>query len=150
MLLFSTGIVFQYTLLQTSIWWLFHTTSLLWKIRFPFHARSFEASRHKIRHIHIACIVAAVVLPLVPVIATMVDFGVKVETDDRLMSVNATFLKSGLGYNTIRFPPVLCGGVNSNVVYYTAIFPINVIVIVGLSELIFLFWVIHKVSIQWI
>ena len=140
--------MFQYTLLQTSIWWLFHTTALLWKICFPFHARSFEKSRSKIRYIHTASIIAGLVLPLTPVIATMADHGLSFQSDPLLQHNNATFLSSGLGYNMIRFPPVLCAGVNSDVVYYTTIFPINVIVIIGLTELIFLFWIIHNVSRQ--
>lgn len=136
--------VFVYALLQTAIWWLFHTTALFWKIRYPFHARSFEMAR-KIKYIHISCIIAGLLIPLLPIITSMADFAVDLRTNVPLQNMNITFLSGGLGYRQVRFPPVLCAGRNSDAVYYTSLLPINLIVIAGLTELIILFWTIHKV-----
>ena len=143
-LLFCAGMVFVYTILQTAIWWLFHTTALLWKIRYPFHARTFQMS-HKIRYVSAVCIIVGLLVPLVPIIASMADYAADLRTNTDLQRRNVTFLSGGLGYRQIRFPPILCSGGNNNVVYYTSILPINLIVIVGLTELIILFWTIYRV-----
>ena len=142
-----SGMVYVYMLVQTSIWWLIHTTALFWKIQFPFHARSFQMS-HRIKYIYAACIIAGIIIPVLPIVASMADFAVAVSSNTGLQSRNITFLSGGLGYGQIRFPPILCSGNNNNVVYYTSIFPINIMVIIGLTELILLFWTIHKVSIM--
>ena len=136
---------FVYALLQTAIWWLFHTTALFWKIRYPFHARSFQMS-HKIKYIHIACVIAGLLLPLLPIVASMAEFSEDLKTNAQLQQMNITFLSGGLGYWQVRFPPILCSGRDSDTVYYSSILPINIIVIVGLTELSLLFWTIHKVS----
>lgn len=142
---YSIGMAFVYAILQTAIWWLFHTTALFWKIQYPFHARSFQMGG-KIKYIHISCIIAGLLIPLLPVITTMADFAVDLKSNDRLQKMNVTFFSGGLGYRLVRFPPLLCSGRNSEAVYYTSILPINIIVIAGLTELIILFWTIHKVG----
>ena len=135
----------MYTILQTAIWWLFHTTIIFWKIQFPMHARSFEKA-NKTKYLHLICVVVGLVLPLAPVVAAMADFGVNHDSDPLLQGKNVTFLSGGLGYGQIRFPPVLCAGTNSDAVYYSSILPINVFVIIGLTELIFIFRTIYKVT----
>ena len=137
----------QYTLPQTALWWLFHTTALFWKIRYPFHARSYQMA-HKIKYIHISCVIAGLLLPFVPIVTTLADFAVDIQTNAPLQQRNITFLSGGLGYRQIRFPAILCSGINSDAVYYTSILPINLIVIVGLTELILLFWTVHRVSVD--
>ena len=144
-MLFIAGMVFVYAILQSAVWWLIHTTALLWKIRYPFHARSFQVS-HKTRFICIACIMSGLLIPLVPILTTMVDFSIDLQTNTVLQKMNVSFLSGGLGFSMYRFPPILCAGKNANVVYYSAILPINIIVIVGLTELIILLWTIHKVN----
>ena len=102
---------------------------------------------HKLKHVYIACIVAGLSSPLVPVIAAMADFSVRVKTDPVLTSRNVTFLSGGLGYANIRFPPTnLCSSSSGDVVYYSLALPINIVVIVGVMELILMFWKMHKVS----
>lgn len=133
----------MYTLVQLAVWWLFHTTTLFWKIRFPFHARSFEAS-HKIKYIHIGCVIAGVVLPLVPILTSMADFAVDLESNpSRNVS---SFISGGLGYGQTRFPPILCTGSDRNAVYYSVVLPIDMILAVGCSLLVIIFWIVHKVS----
>ena len=128
------------------MWWLFHTTALLWKIRYPFHARSYQTS-HKIKYIHISCVMAGLLIPFLPIVTSMAKFAVDLKTDAPLQQRNVTFLSGGLGYQQIRFPPVLCAGRDSGAVYYTSILPINLIVLAGLTELILLFWTVHRVCV---
>lgn len=132
----------MYTLVQLAVWWLFHTTTLFWKIRFPFHSRSFEAS-HKIKYIHIGCVIAGVVLPLVPILTSMADFAVDLKSNP---SRNVSFISGGLGYGQTRFPPILCTGSDRNAVYYSVVLPIDMILAVGCSLLVIIFWIVHKVS----
>ena len=139
------GITFSYTLLQLILWWMFHTTAILWKIHFPLHARSFETA-HKVKYIHIGCVVAGLILPLIPVITSMVTFAVKLQSDEIRKSRGITFASGGMGYGLLQFPPILCGGTNSEVMFYALSLPINLIMIYGITVLIYIFYTIHKVS----
>ena len=134
--------MFHYILLQLACWWLFHTSALLWKVGFPFHARSFEKAG-KTKYIHIACGIVGVVIPLVPVIAIMADFGVEVQSNADL-----TFISGGLGFRMSHIPSILCTGRNRNPAYYSGVLPINLIFFAGIAELILLFGVVHRVSIN--
>ena len=49
------------------------------------------------------------------------------------------------GYITNLFPTVLCGPRNSDLWYFSAMFVINLLLIVGVSLLIITFWKVHKV-----
>ena len=139
------GVISPYTLLQLTLWWMFHTTALLWKIQFPFHARSFERA-HRVKYIHVGCVVAGLTLPLVPIITSLVTFAVELKSDEIRNSRGITFASGGMGYGLTRFPPILCHGRNKNAVFYALALPINLIVIYGITVLIFLFYSIHKVS----
>ena len=124
---------------------MFHITALLWKIRFPLHSRSFETA-HRVKYIHIGCVVAGLILPLVPIITSMVTFAVKLESDEIRKSKGITFASGGMGYGITRFPPILCVGTDKNAVFYALALPINLILVYGITVLIFLFYSIHKVS----
>jgi hypothetical protein len=134
----------MYTLLQTALWWLFHTIALFWKVLFPFHARSFKTSR-KTKYTYYASILAGLLIPVVPIIASMADFSIRVNTDQLLLKRGVSFGSGGLGYGVIRFPPILCMATNSDIVYYGIVLPINIIMMVGITLLTVIFWTIHKV-----
>ena len=84
--------------------------------------------------------IVGVVIPLVPVIALMANFAREVQS-------NAAFISGGLGFGSGRFPPILCGGANSSVIFYSSVLLIILIFFVGITELILLFAVVHKVRI---
>ena len=138
------GVVVTYTLLQLALWWIFHTMFTFWKIVFPFHARSFQSS-HNMALIYVACIAAGLVIPLVPVIVHMASFAKEVESNPVLQAMNVTAVSGGLGYRTFRSPPILCSGTNSGILYYSNALPINIIMMVGIAQLIIIVWRIHKV-----
>lgn len=137
--------IFTYTLLQLSVWWLFHTTVLFWTIFFPFHARSYRRSR-RMKYIYATSIILGLAIPLVPVIASMSEFAVRVNSDPVLQVQNVTFFSGGLGYANFRFPPILCTATSADIAFYALYLPIIIIVMVGVIQLILLFWKIHKVS----
>ena len=144
MFLYMIGIIYSYTTLQWILWWMFHTTALLWIIKFPLHSRSFETA-HRVKYIHIGCVVAGLILPLIPIITSMVTFAVKLESDEIRKSRGITFASGGMGYSLAQFPPIFCG-TSKNAVFYAVALPIYLIVMYGITVLIFLFYSIHKVS----
>ena len=143
-LLIHTGVALAYNLLAIAIWWIFYTTALFYAVFWPFRAQSFKKS-HKLKYVYVACIVAGLSIPLVPVIAAMADFSVRVKSDEILSSMNVTFESGGLGFANGRFPPAVCGLSNGDITFFALALPINIIVIIGVMELILIFWNIHKV-----
>ena len=122
-------------------------SAFFWKIQFPFHARSFQNSR-KLKYVHLGCLAAGLLLPLVVVTAPIVEFAIEIDSDIVLQRENVTVLSGGLGYGMIRFPPLLCSGTKGIVQYYCFALPINIAAILGLTELVVIFWKIMKVSVD--
>jgi len=84
-----------------------------------------------------------VMIPLVPILVAMASFATKLKLEPELYSTNnVTFISGGLGFGSYLFPPILCGAIES---YYSTILPINIIVFIGLTELLLLFWTVYKV-----
>lgn len=135
----------MYVVLQLVLWWFFHTTLLFWKIFFTIHAHTYEAS-NKIRYVKIAVFTVSLVVPLIAILVPMADFAVDVKSDALLQSRNITFISGGLGFRFIRFPPQLCTGRDSNAVYYSTVLPVNILMFVGITEMVLIFYSIHKVS----
>ena len=129
-----------YSTLSAAIWWLFLTIALFWKLWFPFSARQWE-SRHCIKYIHGICIIAGVLLPLVPVIAQMASFSAKLNSEQS----GITFLSGGLGFAQLRYPPLPCNGNDRAVIFYTNILPADIMLGVGITLIILIFWLVHKV-----
>lgn len=90
------------------------------------------------KFIFIVSIVVGFVVPLTPIIASMADFAITADSAEE-------FASGGLGYASFRFPPLLCTATNGNILFYTLSLPLNIIVIIGVMELILIFWRIHKV-----
>lgn len=121
----SSGVLFYYILLQMNLWWLFHVFMFFWKVTFPFHARSYERA-NRMKYVHIVMISIALTVPVIPVIATVVDGG----------------------YGLTRFPPIFCTGTSPTATFYSLILPITLSTQCGVTMLIIIFWVIHKVRIM--
>ena len=131
------GMVFYYILLQLATFWICHVIALFWKIRFPFHARSFQMT-HRTKYVHIASAAIGVLFPIIPVIATMAQ--------SARGKSSAETVKAGLGFGITRFPPLLCTGMHGDTTFYSLILPIIVILMIGMTILITIFWIIHRVS----
>jgi len=71
----------------------------------------------------VICVILALVLPLIPVI---------------------TAASKG-GFTMTRFPTFLCTGRDSDATFYTLVLPIVIILGIGTTVLVFVFWKIHKV-----
>ena len=143
--------VFSYVLLQSVLWWSFHTAVLFWKVLFPLHARSFEGA-HKMKYIHITCVILGFLLPMTTIISSMADFAFKISEKDTgtvsILQNNITFLNGGLGFGVTRFPPILCTATGKDAVFYSLAFPMEIILGVGCTLLVVMIWSINKVSLQ--
>ena len=49
------------------------------------------------------------------------------------------------GFGLIRFPPILCAGLQRDSTFYSLVLPIDILSAIGIPLLIILFWTIHKV-----
>ena len=102
---------------------------LFWKIRFPFHAKHFESAR-RFKYVHIVTVAVGLFVPTVPIIAQFIVGGSKE------------------AFSQSRYPPILCGGQNRDIAFYGVALPIMLLLQVGVTLLIVIFWGIHKVCVM--
>ncbi len=114
-------------------WWICHVSVLFWKIKFPFQARSFDMSK-RVNYIHVACIFVSLLVPLIPILVTI---GNNLDED----------LVGTVGFTLTRFPPLLCTSVDSNATFYALVLPIILIMDIGLTLLLLMVWIVHKVCV---
>ena len=131
-----------YSTLAAAIWWFMLTISLFWKLWFPFNARRRE-SKHQIKYIHISCILIGILVPFIPIIALMSNYSIQLKSNPS----NTTFVSGGLGFASVRSPPVPCNGNSKEVIFYTNILPADIMLAVGITLIILIFWLVHKVCI---
>ena len=131
--------MFYYCLLQITLWWLFHITTLFWIFRFPLHFRRFQSLK-RIRYIHATCVVLGVVLPVLPVVITVGDHAVDITKNGTLATPN------GFGFGMTNFPPILCSGLDSDASFYGLVLPILILTEIGMTLLVFAFWDVRRVS----
>ena len=112
----TTGLGFQYAGLVYVMFWIFHISILLWGTVFPFRARSYE-TRGYFRYIHIAMVVAAVVVPLESV---------------------GVILGTG-GLTIPRFPPVACFARDTDATYFAFVLPVSIMNATGVSMIVIIF-----------
>ena len=121
-------------------------TTLFWNVFWPFKARSLKNSR-RLKWTYIAGTALSFVIPIEFVVATMAHFAVEVKNDPVFINNNITFVSGGMGYVNFRFPPVInCFSRDSVVTFYAFVLPINITAVIGITELILVFWKIVKVS----
>ena len=142
------GMISTYVISQLPLWWLFHTATIFWKIVFPFHARSFLNSG-KMKIIHILCLTIGILLPLLSIIISITKFGVDLQDEYKNSTAsfrNNLFLSRGMGYISARSPPILCTGSDVEVIFYTLVLPMEVILAVGCTMMIIVLWTVYRVS----
>ena len=117
-----TGIVFTYGMSQLGIFILFHAVGLCWGVVFPFHFWKFKAEG-KLKYVHIATLLIALLLPLVPALLQLKD-----------------------GYVVANSPTVICYGRSIDITFFSFILPMSTILAVATSILTIMFWIIFKVN----
>ena len=63
-----------------------------------------------------------------------------------LPAVVVTLADRNFSYTINAFPPLLCVSRSADLTYYSAILVVNVLLAIGVSLFIPMFWVVHKVS----
>ena len=117
----SAGFIVWYSMMQFILLWIMHISFIFWKIYFPMSTILKNIRRTK--YIHGICLIAAVLLPLI--------------------SPMASHLKDGFVIGS--FPPFFCVGNNNAVSFYTLLLPLNILLGVGTSLLVLMFWRLHMV-----
>lgn len=115
--------MFYYTLLQEALWWFIHVAAFFWKVKFPFHARSCE--ERQLKYAHIAGVLVALLLPILPVAVALANGGFVIAT----------------------FPPLLCTGKKAAPTFYSLVVPVVILLQIGITMLLITFWTIRKVSV---
>ena len=137
--------LFSYTLLQMGFWWLLHIALLFWTVFFPFHFRSYERSG-RMKHIHIASVIAGLMLPLSTIVTSMAKFAATVQnSSSNVTSSTELFLSGGLGYSNTKFPAILCASSDKDAVFYSTVLPLDLALAIGCTMLLTIFFHIHKV-----
>lgn len=117
------GAILHYVSLQDSLFWLFHIVVVFWGAKFPFHAKSFQRKGY-FRYIHIAVVLAAVLLPFM--------------TTAAILSTGGSVIAS--------FPPVGCIAKNGKATFYTNVLPASIVHAFGISLLILIIQTVIHVA----
>ena len=123
MIIFPSGVVGFYVIVQGTLWWVFNILAIFWKVQFPFHSRYYDKMNRTL-YVHIACVVVALLLPIY---------------------VPLTLYAKG-GFTFARFPPIVCVGRNIDANFYTVIFPTTILYAVGTTMLLLIVWKVRRVS----
>ena len=126
-----------YAILQINIWWVLHAVSLFASVAFPYRFRALKNSS-KVTYVHIGCVIAGLIIPIIPVIAPMIDDAIKRGRGEAVIGT--------LGYIPANSPPLLSYGVDGDVVFFSSILPSIILVEIGVVILILTIWYIHKVN----
>ena len=135
------GMVQVYGATSADLWWFMLTAALFWKIWFPLDAKMREA-KHQVKYIHLGCGLAGLLIPFIPVIANMASFAQRAKSDPSI-----DFVSGGLGFTSIRSPPLTCNGNSKAIVFYATILPSNLLLAAGTTLTLLIFWLVHRVSI---
>ena len=116
------GFIFLHAIVGITYWWFAHILAIFWKIMFPFHARIHQ---DKEKYIHIVAVILGIIIPF----------------------VTPSFAFAFKGYSVNRYPPLLCLPTDPDVIYYGIVIPLSLTITIGMSQLIFVLHVVHKVGI---
>lgn len=125
------GIVFYYVVMQLLLWWLWHTLAVFWAVTWPFHAKKFNISRNT-KYLHIGFVVASLLLPVGPVLI--------------ILFVTRTPTLEMAGYTVTRSPPFVCAGHDITVNFWAFIFPISVLLAIGVTMLVLIMRIVIRVT----
>lgn len=123
------GIALYYVTMQLMLWWLWHTMAVFWAVNWPFHARKFNTSKRN-RCLHVIFVLASLILPILPV----------------LIVIFVSSKPGGTGGFTItRVPPILCAGFDIHTTFWANVFPISLLLAIGVTLLVFILRTMIKV-----
>ena len=124
--------VSSYIPLQVNFFWVSHMIVLFWTVLFPLKANTTETKK-RFRIVHAFIIIVGLVAPSAPVIGIIVD------------DVIANRQLGKLGFGIASFPPILCVGLNTFIVFHLVILPSIILMMIGTSCLVLMIFTIHRV-----
>ena len=128
--MYTTGIVFYYVTMLLLLLWLWHTVAVFWAVAWPLHARKFNTSSNT-KYLHLIFVFASLLLPVAPTLVVLL-----------VSSTQGT--KSG--FVITRAPPFVCAGHDTRVNFWAYIFPISVILAIGVTLLILMLRIVITVN----
>ena len=117
------GVVSFYIIIQGTLWWILNIIAIFWKVQFPFHSRYYD-NINRTRYIHIACVVIALIFPVVAPVTLAIEGG----------------------YIVSRFPPIVCVGRDVAATFYTTVLPATLLYATGTTLVLLIVWKIRRVS----
>ena len=99
----------MYTIMSVVLLWLFQSASFFWGVVWPYHY-SVTKSSGRMKYYHISALVISILIPLV--LTLIIQF-------------------NG-GYGVILALSPRCGGLNPDIVFYSVLLPMDIIIIVGI------------------
>ena len=134
--MFTAGIAFYYIVMQLLLLWLWHTIAVFWSVVWPFHARKFNTSRNT-KYVHIMFVLASILLPIAPVLI--------------ILLISTTPGQRLGGFTITRTPPFVCTGYDIHTNIWAYIFPISLILAIGVTLLVFILRIVIRVmlSLTW-
>ena len=111
------GITIIFTAFVVLLLWLSQTYIFLWAIRWPLHFQSYKAT-NKMKYVHIT--VAAITLT-VPAIVALISY-----------------FAGGYGISNLSI--YTCSARDVETTFYAVIVPIDIIIILGISQIVIIIW----------
>lgn len=117
------GAVLYYIALQQALLWNFHTAAVLWTIKFPLAAKSFEAKNYT-KYVHLMMLALAITLPFICVIVVFATGGCRLS----------------------RFPNIICLARKPDVTFYAFVLPLSFLTAAGMSMIATIFWILYHIT----
>lgn len=117
--------------MQLLLWWLWHTLAVFWAVAWPFRAKKFNISRNT-KYVHIGFVVASLLLPVAPVLI--------------ILFISSAPTLQLAGYTVTRSPPFVCAGHDITVNFWAFIFPISLLLAVGVTMLVLIMRIVIRVT----
>ena len=110
-----------YSMTQFTLLWAMHISFICWKIYFP--TNTISKNIHSTEYVHGISLITVLLLPLIsPILLLLKD-----------------------GFVIAFFPPFFCVGSDATLKFYTHQIPIIILMGVGISLLVLIFWRLHMV-----
>ncbi len=119
----SVGVVFHYSFVQQSLWWIFHLFIIFWGVWFPFHYNKFK-NNGRFKKVTFVLTIVGILAPILPIIITVSDTAMSVRGQ-----ANETITSRGLGYIAFTYPTIFCAP--GRVSFFTYIIPFTMVLAGG-------------------
>ena len=121
---FASDFVIVYAVLPLAVWITVQIAFILTGVYFPFYGQRLLASKWKRRSLHVSALVLGLLFPLPTIIVSSIK---------------------GHSLFGPTFPPVVCTSQRRDIMIFTWLIPINVLLAVIITMLIFIFYKVIKV-----